>query len=99
MTGQVFLGVPAHVVHEPVDLGCELHVARDVHRRLVAAQCRLRQLQRRVLGERQREFGRQPGRGRELEEPLGAEVSMETTSEPEAAPVLPAGSVAVAVRV
>ena len=38
---QVLLDVPAHVVHQPVHLGGELHVAGDAHRRLVAAQRRL----------------------------------------------------------
>jgi hypothetical protein len=55
--GQVFLGVPAHVVDQPAHLGGKLHVALDAHAGPLAAQRVLQQIQRRAVGHGQEQVG------------------------------------------
>ena len=55
---QVFFGVPAHVVSQPVDFSGQLHIAFNAHGRLVAPQRGLRQAKWRFLGDGQGEVRR-----------------------------------------
>ena len=54
---KIVLHVPAHVVHQPVDLGGQLHVALDANGRLLAAKSCPGKTKRRFLRHAQREFG------------------------------------------